>query len=78
MSKVSCEIIKDLLPLYFDDICSDDSKRFVENNLVDCEECKLELEKIQLNFKLPSETIENSRNVQMYQMVQNVSVCRGR
>ena len=34
MSKVSCEIIKDILPLYYDNVCSDDSKRMVEEHLL--------------------------------------------
>ena len=34
MSKVSCEIVKDMLPLYYDNVCSDDSKRMVEEHLV--------------------------------------------
>jgi predicted anti-sigma-YlaC factor YlaD len=42
--KVSCEIIKDLLPLYHDDVCSDDSKLMVEEHLADCDSCKAELQ----------------------------------
>ncbi len=28
--QVNCEIIKDLLPLYHDDVCSQESKKLVE------------------------------------------------
>ena len=38
--KKDCEIIRDLLPLYTDDICSIESKKLVENHLKDCNECK--------------------------------------
>lgn len=41
---VSCEIIKDLLPLYHDDVCSRDSKAMVEAHLANCESCKAELQ----------------------------------
>lgn len=42
--KISCEIIKDLLPLYLDGVCSDDSKALIEEHLVECDNCKAELQ----------------------------------
>lgn len=36
---LSCNIIRDLLPLYCDDICSEDSREMIENHLSDCQEC---------------------------------------
>ena len=41
--KTSCEIIKDLLPLYHDGVCSDESKTLVEEHLAECDSCKAEL-----------------------------------
>lgn len=40
---ISCEIIKDLLPLYHDSVCSEDSKKLVEEHLEHCESCRDEL-----------------------------------
>lgn len=40
---ISCDIIKDLLPLYHDGVCSDDSKAMVEEHLSHCESCQVEL-----------------------------------
>lgn len=45
MSK-ECGIIKDLLPLYADDVCSDESRKAVEEHISNCEDCKGELEKL--------------------------------
>lgn len=42
--KISCEIIKDLLPLYHDGVCSSDSKMMVEEHLAYCDSCKTELQ----------------------------------
>jgi|AGTN01.1.fsa_nt_gi hypothetical protein len=42
--KISCEIVKDLLPLYHDGICSTDSKNLVEEHLAYCDSCKVELQ----------------------------------
>jgi uncharacterized protein YpmB len=40
----TCDIIKDLLPLYLDNVCSEDSKRAVEEHIATCENCRRELE----------------------------------
>lgn len=40
---ISCEIIRDLLPLYHDGVCSGDSKRMIEDHLEHCADCKEEL-----------------------------------
>lgn len=40
MMKYDCEIIKDLLPLYCDGVCSEQSKNAVEEHLKVCESCK--------------------------------------
>ena len=37
---MNCEIIKDLIPLYIDRGCSEESERVVEEHLKDCSECK--------------------------------------
>ena len=37
--KLSCNVIKDLLPLYVEKITSEDSDRLVEEHLAECAEC---------------------------------------
>lgn len=49
--KLSCEVIRDLLPLYHDGVCSNESKIIVEEHLAGCEGCKAELEA--MNHALP-------------------------
>ena len=39
MSKISCNIIKDLLPSYMENICSEDTKEFVNQHLKECKDC---------------------------------------
>ncbi|MBQ7114786.1 MAG: zf-HC2 domain-containing protein [Clostridia bacterium] len=46
MNKFDCEIIKDLLPLYADNVCSERSAKAVKEHLGDCSECSEELRKI--------------------------------
>ncbi|WP_303788547.1 anti-sigma factor [Ruminococcus flavefaciens] len=45
MSK-NCDMIKDLLPLYADDVCSEESRKAVEEHINSCPDCKAELEKL--------------------------------
>lgn len=35
--KISCDVIKDLLPLYIDDILSNDSKNLVDEHIEECD-----------------------------------------
>ena len=61
MNKVSCEVIKDLLPLYYDSVCSKDSKKIVEEHLLECDSCKMELEKIQDEIYIPVNEFDENR-----------------
>lgn len=40
---ISCDIIRDLLPLYAEDMVSEDSRRLVDEHLCGCDECTKEL-----------------------------------
>ena len=62
MSEISCEVIQDMLPLYYDNVCSNDSKRMVEEHLSYCDNCKMELEKIQDEVHIPEKKIIENRN----------------
>ena len=44
--KISCDVIRDLLPLYIDDILSNDSKNLVDEHIEECESCNDELRKL--------------------------------
>lgn len=44
--KASCEIIRDLLPLYVDEICSADSKALVEEHLSECQDCRVQCDEM--------------------------------
>ena len=35
-----CGIIKDLLPLYIDDVCNEESRQAVQTHLSECETCR--------------------------------------
>ena len=50
----NCNIIRDLLPLYAEDLLSEDSRALVENHLVGCKECQRDLESIKNDIKIPT------------------------
>lgn len=52
MSKIPCDVIKDLLPLYEDNVCSENSKDMVEDHLAECESCREYYER--MTEKLPA------------------------
>ncbi|MCM1063633.1 MAG: zf-HC2 domain-containing protein [Eubacterium sp.] len=49
MNEINCSIIKDLLPLYIDDVVSAETRGFMEAHLAHCETCRQEYEKLSQN-----------------------------
>lgn len=47
-----CNIIRDLLPLYLDEVCSKDSRKLVEEHLEYCEVCRRELEGMKIDLHI--------------------------
>ena len=43
---MKCKIICDLLPMYIDEVCSDETKEVVEEHLETCSECRREYEQM--------------------------------
>ena len=52
MSKISCDIIQDMLPLYYDEVCSADSRKMIEEHLQECEKCSNIFQKLKQNVWL--------------------------
>lgn len=52
--KLNCNVIKDLLPLYADQICSEESRGLVEEHLAECQDCTVLLR------RMKNEEVENS------------------
>ncbi len=54
MKKISCDIIRDILPLYLDDVVSADTKELVEEHLEACDSCKKEADILKKKITLPT------------------------
>ena len=46
MEHMECDVIRDLLPLYADDACSEKSRSLVNTHLLDCAECRAVLQRL--------------------------------
>ena len=62
MDKNLCDIVEDLLPLYYDGVCSDKSKVLVEEHVKTCPSCKVKLEalkntKAEKTFRVEAKTV---------------------
>ena len=61
--KENCKIIQDLLPLYYDEICSVESRNLIESHLQECAECRKSLQIIETDFETiltPNEELEKT------------------
>jgi len=63
---ISCNVIRDLLPLYHDQVCSEDSRRLVEEHLKACPACQKELD------SYDKESVQ-SDNLEEAKMIQNTA-----
>lgn len=54
--KLSCKVTQDLLPLYHDGVCSDESRALVEEHLAQCADCKDVLKSLKDDLVLEEET----------------------
>jgi len=58
--KTNCKVIEDLLPLYIDEVCSDESKRLVEEHLEECDACSAKLNAQKATITVDKEKIEQN------------------
>lgn len=62
---MNCNIVKDLIPLYIDGCCSEESERVVEEHLKDCSECK----KLFEEMKEPTDIIVTSESPKAFNKI---------
>ena len=65
--KIQCEIIRDLIPLMEDEVCSEQSKKAVLEHIKKCEECK----RIYENSKIHPEFVLNSNENKEEEVIKN-------
>lgn len=53
--KISCDVIKDILPLYVEDMVSEDTKNLVREHISGCPECTDEMSRLCASAKVPED-----------------------
>ncbi|MDU7709694.1 MAG: zf-HC2 domain-containing protein [Clostridium sp.] len=53
--EITCNIIQDILPLYAEDIASQDSKKMIEEHISSCETCRNYLNEMKTADEIPPE-----------------------
>lgn len=61
---ISCRIIEDLLPLYCDNICSEESRQLVDTHLQQCESCKAVLNTMLEEVTFSHENADDKKNLE--------------
>ena len=55
MKEIKCTIIQDILPLYIDEVISQDTKKMVDEHLQHCEKCQKECDEMKRKLYIPAE-----------------------
>lgn len=64
---MNCEIIRDLLSLYTEELCSEASKKEVEAHLLTCEDCRREYERLKRPVEIPRQ--ENTEEAEVLKTI---------
>ena len=67
-----CGIIRDLLPLYIDEVCNEESKQAVENHLSECEKCRNYYNSMKSTEGFVAKENDNSEDMKMANNLKNV------
>jgi len=67
--KISCEIVKDLLPLYHDNVCSSESRALIEEHLDECQSCADLLNSISDELAHPVNVIDETKPLKAFQAI---------
>lgn len=58
MDKLNCNVVRDILPLYADEVVCDDTRQLVEEHLSGCGDCRRELDAMREKVVIPAQIDE--------------------
>jgi len=65
--KLSCKVIEDMLPMYYDKVCSEDSAALVEEHLKDCPHCRQILLDLGTDIAIPEKKVDDIKPLKKIQ-----------
>jgi len=69
---MNCEIIRDILPLYHDEVVSEESRRLVEGHIETCPECRKMLAAIHENVRINNAPDMEQQEVSGFKLLQKL------
>jgi|GEM_PF-2430006 len=66
---MKCEVVKDLLALYADDVCSDQTKKDIEEHLKECEVCSKSLEDYKKEINTEVVSADNVEKIKPFKKI---------
>ena len=75
MSKKSCAMAADLLPLYVEDLCSEESRAFVAEHLAECDACREKLQKMHTEIAVRADDdISTIKRIKKRLLIERIAV----
>lgn len=65
--KLSCKVIEDMLPMYYDCVCSHESAVLIEEHLKDCEQCRQVLAELRSDIDIPEKEVDDIKPLKKIQ-----------
>lgn len=65
--KLPCNVVGDLLPIYYDGLCSDESVTLIEEHLTECQQCKGLLDALRTEIENPIDKIDDVKPLKKIQ-----------
>lgn len=65
--KLSCKVIEDMLPMYYDGVCSEESAALVEEHLQECPHCSRILSELRSDIVIPEKNVDDMKPLKKIQ-----------
>ena len=65
--KLPCKVIEDILPMYYDSVCSKESASLIEEHLKDCTNCRNILSQLQDDISIPQKNVDDIKPLKKIQ-----------
>jgi len=65
--KLPCKVIEDMLPMYYDKVCSEESAALIEEHLKDCPHCSHILSELRADIDIPEKNVDDIKPLKKLQ-----------
>ena len=65
--RLSCKVIEDILPMYYDGVCSEESAALVEGHLKECPHCSHILSELRSDITIPEKNVDDIKPLKKIQ-----------